>query len=380
LRPNTPDHLGLQVGRECTPLLENSEGVCLRRGGNGELKFDVDGSVGDWLSTEAEPQLLAYDDGMVQLRLNRGLLKIGGEGLELAVGRDAAWFGFGERGAITLSNNAKNLTMLKLSSPEPVDVGYFGRLKYALLLAQFDRTTVSGQTRQPYFFATKVSLKPVSSLEVGLNLGRQVGGQGVDNSFGATVNGLIGGTSHDNSNSLAGLEMRWRLPSLRNIELFGEFSGEDSAAFWPTVESYLAGFFLPRLTDDGRNDLRFEYFQGHQILYTNSTFPAGYLYEGLPMGHFLGGAVQDYDLRYRHWFTARAVGSVAFAHTERGRMGRVAGQVIEQGNSWRGTVSFPFGEYDISLRYGWQHVNNLLLTSGQHRTNQLAAVEVSYRY
>ena len=84
-----------------------------------------------------------------------------------------------------------------------------------------------------------------------------------------------GGWNNDNSNSLAGLELRFRLPWLRNSEIFGEYSGEDAAAFWPFVESYLAGIYLPRLSPSGRDDLRFEYFRGHKILYVNGTFPQG---------------------------------------------------------------------------------------------------------
>jgi hypothetical protein len=51
--------------------------------------------------------------------------------------------------------------------------------------------------------------------------------------------------------------------------------GEDTAAFWPIVESYVAGIFVPCLTADGRNDFRFEYYLGNAILSTNSTFPQG---------------------------------------------------------------------------------------------------------
>ena len=67
---------------------------------------------------------------------------------------------------------------------------------------------------------------------LGLNLGRQVGGPGVDNSFGSLLRGFIGGTNSDNSNSVAGLELRFRIPWLANTEVYGEFSGEDAAAFW----------------------------------------------------------------------------------------------------------------------------------------------------
>jgi len=229
--------------------------------------------------------------------------------------------------------------------------------------------------------ALKVSLKPVSNLEVGLNLGRQVGGPGVDNSLGSTLAGLIGGQNNDNSNSLAGLELRWRLPFLRNTEVFGEFSGEDNKAIWPIVYSYMAGIYIPRLTADGRNDFRFEYFFGHNILYTNTTFPEGYIYHGLPIGDSQGGATQDFFFRFRHWFSIRHTATLEYFHTDRGETGRLAGQAIERKNSARAVWNFPlYGRIDASLMYGWERVNNVNLVGGVNRTNQLVKIDLTYRY
>jgi len=160
-------------------------------------------------------------------------------------------------------------------------------------------------------------VKPVEIFEVGINLGKQFGGPGVNNSLGDYVRGIIGGTSADNTNNLAGVEMRVRLPMLRNMELYGEFLRGDSASFWPIVESYVAGFYLPRLTASGRDDLRFEFFKGNNFLYTSGTFPGGYLYHGMPIGHSQGGAVIEFYLRYSHWFSVRNNLALEFYRTER---------------------------------------------------------------
>ena len=387
LRPKNPyPSSAMQHGSEGTPLVENNEGVIYRRGSNGEFRFTSELYAGRWAAALVEPMALyAEGDRIYQARINKGYLKVGSDAVELEAGRDANWLGLGYRGNITLTNNARNFDQIKLSSPEPIHLRWIGDLKYSLIFARMDEVQTSRGLRHPYFLASKVSLKPVNFMEVGLNLGRQVGGPGVNNSFGSLLRGLVGGTNNDNSNSIAGLELRFRIPCLRNTEVYGEFSGEDAASFWPIVESYVAGFYIPRLTNDGKNDLRFEYFLGNAILYTSGTFQEGYLYHDQPIGHSQGGAAQEFFFRYSHWFTARNNLALEYWHGERGNLGRVpvngVMQAVERKDSGRITWTTPLtDDIDCSLRYGVERVRNKDLVGGQNRTNQLVMLQLSYRY
>ena len=383
LRPKNPYPSPVnQRGSEGTPLSENNNGVVYRNGDNAELRWAAEGYVSDWITGLLEPAITySQTDSSASLKLNRGYVKLGGVGLELEVGKDENWLGLGYRGNITLTNNAENFTQVKLSSPEPLKVPYLGPMKYALVASRFDSTTIGGAKRQPWFYALKLSLKPLDNLELGFNLGRQVGGPGVNNSLGDTLRGLIGGTSADNSNGLAGLEARYRIPWLRNSELYGEFSGEDTALFWPIVESYVAGLYIPRLTDDGRNDFRFEFFQGNQILYTHGTFPEGYIYKNMPIGHSQGGATQDFFFRYSHWFSVRSNLALEYFYTNRGMVSRMPGQAIERKHAGRIFWSMPvYGDIDTQIGYGIEKIANLNLVDGQERTNQLIKFELRYRY
>lgn len=392
LRPDNPYPFHTQQhGTEGTPLLENNEGIVYRNGSNHEFRFSSELFLKSYATALIEPLFLHASDSTLVL-LNKGYVKLGGGGLELEVGRDANWLGLGVRGNITLTDNARNFDLVKLSSPEPVHVKYIGDLKYSLIFSRFDRTVINGQERRPYLIGAKLSVKPVENWEIGLNLGRQAGGPGVKNGLGETLRGLIGGTNDDNTNSLAGLELRIRLPFLRNSEVYGEFSGEDSASFWPIVESYVAGVFVPRLTADGSNDFRFEYFLGNAILYTNGTFPAGYIYRGMPIGHSQGGASEDFFVRYSHWFSVRHNLALEYIHTERGNLGRVpvdsSGafaangimQAVERKNAVRTFWTLPLYDFDLGMMYGWERVNNFDLVPGSEKTNQIFSVGVSYRY
>ena len=381
LRPkNPPDATAMQRGGEGTPLLENNNGTILSQGHNGEVRWGSEWYWSDQAVALFEPSLQTYGAD-TRIRLNRGYVKLGGGGIELEAGKDENWLGLGYRGAVTLTNTAENFTLVKLSSPEPIEVKYIGAVKYSLIASRFDSTIVNGAERQPWFYAMKLSVKPTAGLEVGFNLGRQVGGPGVNNSLGDTLRGLIGGTNADNSNGLAGIELRYRIPWLRNTELYGEFSGEDTALFWPIVESYVAGFYLPRLTDDGRNDFRFEFFQGNQILYTHGTFPNGYIYKNMPIGHSQGGATQDFFSRYSHWFRARNNLALEYIYTNRGMADRIPGQSIERKHAGRIFWNLPVSAVlDAQLGYGIEKVTNLNLVDGVGQTNQLGKFEIRYKY
>ena len=393
LRPTNPYPSPVQQrGYEGTPLLENNEGVVYRAGNNVDLRLSGEAYLGRAASVLMEPRLL-WSEQETRLRLNKGYLKLGGAGLELELGRDENWLGFGYRGALTLSNNARNFDFIKLSSPEPVLSRYLWDLKYALILSQFEETVTDGARRHPLFMALKLSLKPARNFELGFNLGRQVGGPGVENGTLQTLRGLIGGFNDDNSNSLAGFELRFRFPLLRNSELYGEYSGEDAAAFWPIVESYLAGFYIPRLTPDGEDDLRFEYFLGNQILYASGLYPQGYLRDGLPIGHSQGGATQEFFLRYSHWFSPRNNLALECYRTSRGDRGRLpvdaagrfdpggAMQAVERKVAVRAFWILPVsGELNALLSYGREWISNLELRRGVDRNNDLLRAELSYRY
>lgn len=393
-----------QYGTEGTPLLENTEGNIYRKGSNAEFRWSMEAYITSKVTLAIEPIVAttpASDGGgrTNRFSLQKGYIKIGDGGLELEVGRDANWFGPGYRGALSLSNNARNFDMIKLSSPEPLDVAwvkkYLGDFKYSFIFSRFGETGTGQNLRHPYFIGMKMALKPKPWFEIGGNFVRQEGGPGHGNKSPSFWEFIFGGGDNDTSNTIAGIDLRFRIPQLRNTEIYAEYVGEDSASFWPFVESYVAGFYIPRLTASGRDDLRFEYFWGNQILYVDHNYPVtGYTYYGMSPGHSQGGATEEFYVRYSHWFSARNNLALELYHTERGNVGRVkvdaAGkydpkngvmQAVERKNACRVSWSLPlYGDFDMNLMYGWERVHNLNLVSGVNRTNQLFKFDINYRY
>ena len=382
LRP-FPGGLVHTSGTEGTPLLENNNGAIHPKGISGELRWAAEGYLSDKATGVIEPMFLV-SKGDSTFRLNRGYVKLGGGGLELEVGRDENWFGPGYRGTTTLTSNARNFDLIKLSSPEPLDVAWvknwIGEVKYSLIGSRFDETDAGTvDNRQPWMVGFKLAVKPKDWFEIGANFVRQTGGPG----FAGSSDTIFGGGNNDHSNSIAGLDLRFRIPELRNMEVYGEFSGEDNAGgVWPTVESYVAGVYAPCLTSSCRDDLRFEYFFGSVMLYGDFQFPRGYVYRGMTPGHSQGGGgVQEFFGRYSHWFSVRNNLALEYFYTERGRSYRTGNQVMESKHASRLSWGLPvYGDVDGQLLYGIEKITNLNLVNGSARTNQLVTFELRYRY
>jgi len=377
-----------ETGTEGTPLLENNEGVIYRRGSNLELRDEFEVFLTRYASAEAEPRVLTTQGSgdiksNVGITLNKGYVKLGGNGLELEVGRDGNWFGQGFRGTTVLTDNAANLDMLKLSSPEPVDWPWFkrnvGLLKYALVVSRLSASGTGADLRRPWLAVVKLSVKPWPFLEFGLNFARQTGGP---NAGGNGLGGIVQvGAAYDGSNTLGGLEFRWRLPWFRGTTVYWEYSGEDNRVFVPIVESHIAGIYVPRLTSDGRNDFRFEFYFGNPVAYTDYQFPEGYTNRDMVMGHSQGGDTKEYFTRFTHYFSARHYLAVEYFHTQRGRLGRLGAEAVEEKDAGRLFWRLPVVDnWDALIGYGYEDIRNFNLVRGVHRENQLARVDLSYRY
>jgi hypothetical protein len=383
LRPLHPNIVHT-AGTEGTPLLENNNGVIHPKGSSGELRWAAEGYISDKVTGLLEPSIFASQDDAA-LRLNRGYLKLGGGGLELEAGRDENWFGPGYRGTTTLTNNARNFDLLKLSSPEPLDVAWLkhwvGDVKYSLIVSRFDKTGSGDTLRQPYFIGFKLAIKPKEWFEYGFNFVRQEGGPGFKTSA-KLMDEIFGGGETNHNNTIAGLDLRFRVPQLRNTEFYVEYSGEDNAGgVWPIVESYVAGIFIPCATSSCRDDFRFEYFSGSVMLYGDVKFPVGYVYHDMTPGHSQGTNAQEFFGRYSHWFSVRNNIALEYFYTERGRTNRVPGQSMESKHAGRISWSLPlYGDVDAQLLYGVETISNLNLVEGATRTNQLTRFELRYRY
>jgi hypothetical protein len=165
------------------------------------------------------------------------------------------------------------------------------------------------------------------------------GGAGNDNytalGFLGRATGLSTGNAQvANTHSEAGVYLKFRLPKLRDSQVYVETLGVDNLTnevkpigrLLPFLSvSYQAGYYLPRLTADGRNDFRFEFV----ILEPNYEFhsdPLYYTFNNHILGDALGPNASEVDLQFGHWFRNLTKGSVDFFVTDRAP--KLAGNIL----------------------------------------------------
>ncbi len=217
---------------------------------------------------------------------------------ELEAGRDSLEWGQGEFGGILLSNNARPLDMIKASNPSPSFLPwyfrYMGPIRYTVFVANM------GPEREfPRSFLTgfKVSIKPAHFLEMGLSHIMNIGGEGAPTvSFFDGVQEFFmhraGNTQVQNlANHLFGLDFRCLMPFLRNSQVYLDVAFEDARKWTYMLHhlaNYQAGYYLPRLSQDGAISLRLEYKHGSPYYAQSGTFTSGLTLNGNLLGDALG--------------------------------------------------------------------------------------------
>jgi hypothetical protein len=191
--------------------------------------------------------------------------------------------------------------MIKLSNDSPFFFPwvfkYLGAQKFS-----FFYTDLGPDQHFPhsYIVGYKWNLQPLSFFELGASLINESGGEGSpDASFGKRVSNAFGFGPEpvgqiDLSNKVGGIELRFRIPPARGVELYAEAYFDDqhqnflSKAQWVDDASYVAGIYAPRLTNTGNVDLRLEFHKTGDRFYRHGTFTSGLTLNNFILGDNLG--------------------------------------------------------------------------------------------
>jgi hypothetical protein len=278
------------------PLNINNNGYRLAEGGNGILTFQVAGTVNDHLAFGLTPRC-SYDpqeDGSADLTSGYLQTRLGNLGIQL--GKDALWWGPGERGSLPLTNNAMPRTVLKLSNLEPIEfhglLRFLHRMDGNFFYSELDKDRYIAS---PSYVGFRATVNPWSNFILGASLNSIVGGEGHQLSGSDYLDFFTGKNADSNEtehwNSIAGFDFRWRIPRLNGVQVYGEYYGEDQAGKYPPLpcrNAYLLGVALPRLTADGRWDLVLEKGQTTDWWYWHWIYFDGYTYKGDIIGDAMG--------------------------------------------------------------------------------------------
>lgn len=369
-------------------LNTNNFGIDYSVHSSAQLVFASEARFARALLLEVRPIVLVGEGDGSDLRLLEGRAALEMGPIELSIGRQSLWWGQGRHGSLLLSNNAKPLDMLRLTTPSPVLLPwifkYLGPFRFDLFLSKLEKEQV---IPEPYLSGLRLNLKPLPWFELGASRTIIFGGQGrphIDFSDFATIlsgRNLSGGG--DTSNSLAALDASIKLPFLLGTEIYGEFGGEDEAGHFIANASTLYGLYLPKIDPTGRGSLRFEYADlsridnNSPVWYRHGTYRSGYTYEGKILGHHVGGAAKDLFTELRVLLPRDLTLTLSLDLEKRGYDQAVKEEHLQPGIGlewpWLSALAF-------TARYRADKVKNFGFTIGDDRTFQLAEIGFKGRW
>ena len=331
--------------------------------------------------------------------------------LAFDVGRDYAIFGQSPSGGLMLSANAPTLDMVRISNDVPAALPWLFRLlgpaRGTLFVADL------GDTRQIHprtkLAGYHIAFLPHPQFEFGAEILDAMGGRGGQPaSFGDRIVDAIplidaifrSGTDFQFSNKLAGIDFRWRMPSWRGFELYGEGAADDFdiRRLRSTLledSGYLVGVSLACLAECGRFGIRGEYHQTGIRYYTHFDYPlsargallgdplgpravAGYLTldgESARAGYFAIEAA--FESRTGNQYGSATTGT----NTEGFHFVRTTIRPGEKRS--RAVVTWApdarDGRIELRLSAGAERVSNFNFAAGSDRTNWLARTALVVR-
>ena len=284
------------IDASINPLVGNREGRYYIDGNTLGFETTHQAQLSNYFSLYARPrlELLAPNTGSSQFNVFPQQLygKTACHNIELEVGRDSLVWGQGKSGGLLLSNNAPPLDMVKISTPSPFYLPwifkYVGPTSFQLFFAD-----LGPERDYPHAILSgyKITLKPVTFFEIGLNYTIMMGGRGANApSFWEAIQEFTGvltaiqkntaGADKPFTNRLFSLEGRWALPFFRNSIFYAEIGFDDTNREIRTLFEdnaiYYAGVYIPRLNSNGTMDLRLEYKHIPAGAYRHGQYTSGY--------------------------------------------------------------------------------------------------------
>lgn len=382
---------GIQA-TEGTPLMANQEGLVYGEHHNFSLRFSSVLGYRDFFSAYVEPLLLVRENSVgldhaddTKVDLLKGYAMLTFWNIQLEGGRDSMWWGQGAHGDLVMTNNGYPLDMLKLSNPEPTLLPwlfrYLGPLKYVIFASQ-----LAGYENppDPWLAGFRLNFKPHPLFEMGVSSTLLFNGEGVPSTSPADLFRIFAAKSPQNAGQLAAFDFRLRFPFLRDAQFYMEYGGDDSGGWDPDHpaeivfkdNAWLFGIYFPRLTCDGRTDLRVEYtWNAHRVdettramWYAHALYRSGYTYNDLIMGHHMGPDAEDLFARVTYYLTNYLQVGLDYDRMVRGKTLSFAEERV---NQYGADLTLNLCRRDVMLtsRYALETVDNYNLQAGNNRRN-----------
>lgn len=269
---------------------------------SGNLSRELAVSISPRLSWDEDNHVSgAFDEAYAATRV--GIFKI-------EAGKQALDWGQGVTGKLSLSNNARPLTMLKLATeerrPDKGLLHFLGTTRWTAFAGRLggDRTEDGVHDfNHPYLLGIR-SDYIYKNFTFGLARLSLLGGDGNAFQFRDTWDWLRGKNAHadDKWDDQAGMDFRYRFPG---VQVYGELYGEDQANYLPSDVAYRAGLYFPQLTRDGSWELRLEGAHTNSDWYVHGTYQDGWNYHHDIMGDAMGRGATKLYAGLKHYAGSR---------------------------------------------------------------------------
>ena len=318
--PPALDAARTRVAAELREASASQLSMTLRGNAEAFSGFGDDATPGSWVgvrsSTLAAPgvvmQLGARLDGETrpsgsgaQFRFDEAAVatELFGQQLQAWAHRD--WWGPGWQSSLVLGNNAPpfngvGLQRAAAARSESRWLSWMGPWTYDAFIAQSDDPFHS------YMVGMRLTLRPLSTLEIGLTRTAQWGGEGHPQSLSSFVRMLANldtnpkttaAVAQDPANEMAGFDLRWRCAFGLPCALYGQFIGEDATHGRPS--RFLGLYGAEAWSADGRHRWflelaetlcggAYEHNPVRPCAYRNHAYPEGYTHDARWMGSGAG--------------------------------------------------------------------------------------------
>lgn len=288
------------------PLHGNDNGNRYGDGFNAVGKFTLSGSISEQVALSLTPRVSWDKDNHAKFRLDEGYARTHLGMWGITAGKQALnWSSsFGSSG-VSISNNAKPQTMVRLGLLEPFEfkdtwLRKLGKIDFQFFASKLEHnrrskygiwkhtTKTSSETNDAHLWGMRVEFTPNDTFTLGLERISQMKKFG-KNYFFIRNDGIDKG--NDFGNDQNGIDFRWKMPG---VQLYGGIYGEDGTTdIWTMFMSNKfkkAGIYFPQLSKNGSLDLRLEYNENSSAWYSHSTpFGNGWSYHENIMGDPMGG-------------------------------------------------------------------------------------------
>lgn len=260
-----------------------------------------------------------FDESYISLKLKNNIYSIG---------RISRWWSPSEKHSLILSNAARPSIGLEIKSYKT----YSFNNNFLSKLGPYDfeffinRLEKDREISNAMLIGNRITFYPIDSFSFSLFRTAQFGGDGRPTDSKTLLNLLIGrdnsgssGITKENQpgNQLAGLDFNLNILSRKNLNLYGQITGEDEAGYLPSRNFYLLGLSYNFLNYSKPAKFFIDYadtYSGiNNYTYSHTIYKSGYRYLGNPIGSSLDSDSEELSFGFKKTFSDKINMKIVFS-------------------------------------------------------------------